>query len=104
VAFVYRDVVYIGVYLTNCVLFDFTLVPTNYRIKASPNGKVLTDEDKNLGRWVNRWVILFLLICLNSSGALNFACNALHHVKATKPVSGWEAAERPPIGKCICVV
>ena len=29
-------------------------VPTNYRIKARANGKKLTEEDKNLGRWVNR--------------------------------------------------
>lgn len=35
------------------------LVPTNYRIKAKPNGKKLTEEDKNLGRWVNRQRSLF---------------------------------------------
>lgn len=29
-------------------------VPTNYRIKAKNNGKKLSEEDKNLGRWVNR--------------------------------------------------
>ncbi|CAB9505394.1 Helicase associated domain [Seminavis robusta] len=29
-------------------------VPTNYRIKARANGKKMSEEDKNLGRWVNR--------------------------------------------------
>jgi hypothetical protein len=39
----------------------FVLVPTNYRIKAKSNasGKKLTEEDKNLGRWVNRQRSLF---------------------------------------------
>ena len=29
-------------------------VPTNYRIKTTRNGGKMNDEDKNLGRWVNR--------------------------------------------------
>lgn len=29
-------------------------VPTNYRIKAKSHGKKMSEDDKNLGRWVNR--------------------------------------------------
>jgi hypothetical protein len=66
----HRDIVDVWVNLTDCVLCVDILVPTNYRIKAKPNCKALTDEDKNLGRWVNRCVILFWWMCLNVSVSL----------------------------------
>ena len=33
-------------------------VPTNYKIKSAPDGTVY-DEEKNLGRWINRQRSLF---------------------------------------------